>query len=87
VIIFNLNRRLYFKEGNYKIGIVAMYLPFVAGFFDILENIALIQLLLKDLSGNWSLWASNFAIFKFIILVILLVYLIFGYLLIISRKK
>ena len=50
-------------------------LPFVAAFFDVIENIALIKLLLGDIQRKWSLIAYYFAVIKFGLLFIAIVYI------------
>ena len=75
LLIHKLNR-IWIKSSFQTIGIVLIYLVFLASFFDIIENIALLLLLRGDLEQIWSSTAYYFAMMKFIILAIALVFLI-----------
>ena len=60
----------------HTVGIALIYLVFIASFFDILENIALLLLLNGSLEQIWSSTAFYFAILKFFILALALVFII-----------
>jgi hypothetical protein len=53
-----------------------IYLVFLASFFDIIENISLILLLRGSIEQIWSSVAYYFAIMKFIILAVALLFVI-----------
>jgi len=76
LLVFNINNRLWKNKSFYKIGNFLIILIFIAAFFDIVENIALIKLLLGDLRQIWSSIAYYFALSKFIIILICITYLI-----------
>lgn len=65
LLIHRLNEYLWENSKLYKIGIVMIWAVFIAAVFDIIENIALIQLLLGDFQQKWSSTAYYFAVFKF----------------------
>ena len=61
-----------------KIGVYIGWLQIVAGFFDALENYCLIKLLFGSQNEIFSIFASYFATLKFSILIIGIVYIIWG---------
>ena len=65
-----------------------LFLPAAAAIFDILENIAMINLLLGDIQSKWSLMAYYAAIIKFGLLFIAIAYIIVGgVILVLERLK
>ena len=50
-----------------------------AALFDAIENIGLIQLLLGNLEQTWSSLAFYFALPKFVIIVIGIIYILFNF--------
>lgn len=89
LLIYNLNNRFWKDKGFYKVGRVLVYLIFVAAIFDIIENIALIELLKDNLIQVWASIAYYFASLKFIFILICLLYVIINwlaYLLVINKK-
>jgi len=75
LMVHKLNR-IWIKSGFHMVGIVLIYLVFLASFFDIIENIALLLLLNGNLIQIWSSTAYYFAMLKFIILAIALVFIV-----------
>lgn len=65
LLIHKLNESLWKHSKLYKIGVMIIWGVFLAAVFDIVENIALIQLLLGDLQQKWSSIAYYFAVLKF----------------------
>jgi len=76
LLIHKLNERLWKYSNMYKVGHVLMWSVFLAGFFDCIENVALIQLLLGDLQQKWSTMAYYFAVLKFSLLVLSIFYIV-----------
>lgn len=76
LLIFNINNRLWKNSSYYKIGRFLIIMVFIAAFFDIVENIALIKLLLGDLRQIWSSVAYFFASAKFGIITICILYVL-----------
>ena len=86
LLISNINKRLWKNNSFYKFGNLLIVLIFIAAFFDIIENIALIKLLLDDLEQTWSSIAYNFAVIKFTIILICITYLLINWLLLLLKK-
>ncbi|RLD76842.1 MAG: hypothetical protein DRJ07_15620 [Bacteroidetes bacterium] len=77
-LILKINKYLFLNGDKSGLGKVFLALPFLAAFFDIIENIALIKLLLGDMQQKWSLIAYYFAVTKFGILLIAIAYILIG---------
>ena len=86
LLIFNINNRLWKNNSFHKFGKFLIVLIFIAAFFDIIENIALIKLLLGDLDQIWSSIAYYFAVIKFAIVLISIIYLLLNWLLLLFKK-
>ena len=80
--------QIYFNKNNwmYKTGLILTKLQFVAAFFDAIENIALIKLLIGSNNGIYSSIAFYFASIKFLIIAIGIVYIIVGFITMIFQK-
>jgi hypothetical protein len=87
LLIHKLNERLLKNEAFYSLGKLLIWTPFIAAFFDILENYALIKLLLGDLQQMWSTMAYYFAITKFGLLAIAISYVLVGFFIVFFRKR
>ena len=87
LLIFNINNRLWKGESFYKFGNILIGLIFIAAFLDIIENIALIKLLLGDLKQIWSSVAYYFAVIKFVIIIISIIYLLISWGILLFEKK
>lgn len=74
LLIHKLNRA-WIDTGFHSFGIALIYLVFLSSFFDIIENISLILLLRGSTEQIWSSVAYYFAISKFIILAVALVFI------------
>jgi hypothetical protein len=74
LMIHKVNR-VWINSNFHRFGIVLIYLVFLASFFDIIENVALLFLLRGDLEQIWSSTAFYFAMLKFIILAIALAFI------------
>jgi len=89
LLIHKLNERLWKNKPFYNVGIILVWAAFIMALSDAVENIALIRLLLGDMQQHWSSIAYYFAIIKFTILIIGMLYILlsFMYLLIKKNKK
>ena len=85
--VYLITDRLFIKSKNIFLKKVLIFLPFIAAFFDVLENIALIKLLLGDLQQIWSSLAYYFAVIKFGLLIVAISYVLVGGLFSILRRK
>ncbi len=86
-LVYLINDRLFIKSKNIFFKKVSILLPFIVAFFDVLENIALIKLLLGDLQQKWSAMAYYFAVIKFGLLIVAISYILLGFLILVFRKK
>lgn len=86
LLIFNINNRLWKNKSFHKLGNLLIVLIFMAAFFDIIENMALIKILLGDLDQTWSSTAYYFALMKFAIILICIIYLLVNWLLLLFKK-
>ena len=65
LIVHRLNNRVWEMGFIYQFGIFICWGIFLAAFFDVLENIALVRLLYEDVQQLWSSIAYYFALMKF----------------------
>ncbi len=86
LLFLRINKKL-LEKTKIKFSWFILFLPVAAAFFDILENIAMIKLLLGDIQLKWSLMAYYFASIKFIFLLIVIGYILVGGIILVSRKK
>ncbi len=68
ILIHLVNEKLWRKSKINSVGVLLIWLTFLAALFDMIENVALIKLLLGDLQQKWSSIAYYFAICKFSLL-------------------
>ncbi len=88
LLIYWVNTTLWKNKAIYALGKGLIILIFMAAFFDVIENIALIKLLLGDLRQLWSTIAYYFAVIKFAIVLVCIIYLLLsGIVLLINRPK
>ena len=87
LLIFNVNIKLWENKAFYIFGKLLIALIFMAALFDIIENIALIKLLLGNLQQTWSSIAYYFASAKFIIILICITYLLINWVLLLFNTK
>lgn len=87
LLIFNINNKLWEKKFFYRFGNILIVMIFIAAFFDIIENIALIKLLLGDLKQTWSTVSYYFATIKFVIVLICIIYLLINWFILLVKKK
>ena len=86
LLIHKLNERLWLHKSFYYIGIILVWAAFIMGLSDTIENIALIKLLLGDMQQYWSSIAYYFAILKFIILIIGMLYILLNFIYLFIKK-
>jgi len=86
LLIVKVNKLFFLKKNTGTLEKVIVILPFVAAFFDVIENILLIKLLLGDIQVQWSLMAYYAAMIKFGLLLIAIVYIIVGGVVLAFRK-
>ncbi|MGH1335290.1 MAG: hypothetical protein ACRBFS_04115 [Aureispira sp.] len=87
LLIFKINNRLWENHAFHKVGRALIVLIFSAAFFDMIENVALIKLLLGDLEQMWCSIAYFFAIGKFAIVLICIVYILLNWVLLWFEKE
>jgi len=85
LLIFKLNRKL--EVRNHILTEIMIGAVFIAAFFDVIENIALLQLIYGNYKQIWSSMAYYFAALKFILLAIAIVYILVGSSILLLRKK
>lgn len=86
LVTHRLNEKVWKKGKTHQFGIVICYLIFLAAFFDVIENIALMQLLKGNLQQIWSSIAYYFAVMKFGLLVLGLVFIVVSFVKMIIKK-
>ena len=87
LLIFRVRNKMKKDHFLQKLGKILIYAIFLAALFDVIENIALIKLLLGDLKQIWSSLAYYFAIPKFLIVLICIVYILLSWLFLLFRKN
>jgi len=86
LLIYHINYKLWFNRPFYKYGKIFIWLVFLAAFFDVIENISLIQLLNGQLSESWPKVAYISATIKFCLVTISILYLLINWLLWLYKK-
>ena len=87
ILIHTLNERLWKHTKIYTIGVILIWCMFLAALFDMIENVALIKLLLGDLQQKWSSIAYYFAISKFSLLFIGILFIVLNSIISLFKKK
>lgn len=87
ILIHQLNNRLWKHSRFYNLGVIMIWGVFLAAFLDIIENIALINLLLGDLQQLWSSTAYYFSIAKFSLLGLGILFIVINSILLVFRKN
>jgi len=77
-LILKINKYLFLNRNKKSLERMFLGFPFLAAFFDVIENIALIKLLLGDMQIKWRLIAYYAAVIKFELLIIAIVYVLIG---------
>ena len=87
ILIHNLNDRLWIGKYFYKIGGILIWTMFIAAVFDAIENICLIKLLTGSLNQYWAHGAYYFALAKFLLISISLLYIISNFFILLFKKR
>lgn len=86
ILIYKISKKLFVNITKKSLNYIIVATPFIAAFFDVIENIALIKLLLGDLQLKWSLTAYYAAVIKFGILFLVIGYVLIGGLISLIKK-
>ncbi|MBL4604611.1 MAG: hypothetical protein JKY02_02815 [Flavobacteriaceae bacterium] len=87
LLIHKLNVRLWINHAFFKVGNLLIWAIFVAGVFDYIENVALINLLLGNMDQFWVSVSYYFATIKFSIIFIGFVYILLNFSLFLIKKR
>ena len=86
ILIHKLNTLLWFKRSFFIVGNVLIWAIFLAGIFDYIENIGLINLVLGNTDQFWVSVAFYFATIKFFIILVVFLYILFNFSLFLIKK-
>jgi hypothetical protein len=87
LMIYKINTKLWNGKSFYKVGKILIYATFIAGIFDVIENISLIKLLNGSTQQTHATLAYYFASMKFTILLIGIIYLIGSWIILLTKKN
>jgi ABC-type transport system involved in cytochrome c biogenesis permease subunit len=87
LMIHKLNQRLWFKKPFYRIGELLIWSMFLTAIFDTVENVSLIKLLVGARQQFWVSVAYCFAIAKFLLIIISILYIIINSFLLLTKRK
>ncbi|MDP3360194.1 MAG: hypothetical protein Q8S41_12695 [Lutibacter sp.] len=87
LLIHKINERLWKGLKIHTVGVLLIWCIFLAAFFDMVENVALIKLLLGDLQQKWVSVAFYFAISKFFLLAIGFIFIIVSLIFLLLKNK
>ncbi|MFT5762479.1 MAG: hypothetical protein ACI8WA_001609 [Polaribacter sp.] len=87
LLIHKVNERLWIGKSFYKVGVILIWSMFITAIFDAVENAALIKLLIENYEQYWSSVAYSFALAKFFLISISLLYLIYSAALLLFKKS
>ncbi|QXP73028.1 hypothetical protein H0I31_04845 [Tenacibaculum sp. AHE15PA] len=79
LLIHKLNKILWHGKPFYLVGLVLLFSQFFTAFFDAIENIGLIHILLGSTDKNLALMAYYFATIKFTLIIVALLYLFINF--------
>ena len=86
ILIHKLNTLLWFKRSFFIVGNVLIWAIFLAGIFDYIENIGLINLVLGNTDQFWVSVAFYFATIKFFIILVVFLYILINFSLFLIKK-
>ena len=86
ILINKLNVLLWFKRSFFWVGNGLIWAIFLAGIFDYIENIGLINLVLGNMEQFWVSISFYFAIVKFCVILIVLLYIFVNFSLFLIKK-
>jgi hypothetical protein len=87
ILIHQINNLLWKHSKFYTLGVTLIWGVFFAAFFDIIENFALIKLLLGDLQQQWSSIAYYSATTKFLLVGLGTLFVLSNSILLVFRKN
>ena len=87
LLIHKLNERLWIGKSYYRIGELLIWSMFITAIFDAVENVALIKLLIGSSQEYWSWVAYAFAIGKFALIIISIVYILYNTTILLFKKS
>lgn len=87
LLIHKVNERLWVGKSFYKIGELLIWSMLITAIFDAVENISLIKLLIGSSQEYWSSIARAFAIAKFILISISILFLIYSAVVLLFKKS
>jgi len=86
ILIHKLNALLWFKRSFFIVGNVLIWAIFLAGIFDYIENIGLINLVLGNMDQFWVSVAFYSATIKFFIILVVFLYILINFSLFLIKK-
>jgi hypothetical protein len=86
-LIHKLNVKLWINSSFVILGNGLIWLIFLAGIFDYIENVGLINLVLGNMEQYWVSIAFYFATIKFIIILTGILYIFVNFLLFLIKKR
>ena len=86
ILIHKLNIRLWKGKPFYKVGELLIWSMFIAAIFDAVENVCLIKLLIGNLKQYWVTIAYYFALAKFLLIIISILYIIINFFTLLFKK-
>ena len=86
LLIYGVNNRLWKNKAFYNYADWFIILIFIAAFFDIIENIALIKQLLGDINQIWTSVAYYSATIKFTLVLLCVIYLLGNWIVLLFKK-
>jgi hypothetical protein len=87
LLIHKVNERVWAGKALYKVGEVLIWSMFFTAIFDAVENVALIKLLIGGRDQYWSSIAYYFAIAKFILIGISIIYILYNSVILLLKKR
>ena len=87
LIIHKLNVRVWAYRKPYRIGEILIWSMFITAILDTVENVCLIKLLVGRMSYYWSSVAYFFAMAKFVLIGISIIYIIYNTFLLLTKKS
>lgn len=87
LLIHKLNVLLWSDRSFFKFGNLLIWLTFLAGIFDYIENIGLVSLLLGNMEQVWVSIAFYFASIKFLVLLVAILYILLNFTYFLVKKR
>ncbi len=87
LLVHKLNERLWRGKPFYRVGELLIWSMFIAAIFDTVENVSLIKLLIGNLKQYWVSIAYYFAIMKFVLIIVSILYIIANFFILLVKKK